>query len=65
MFLAATATFREIIALIIVGLVVGVLGRLIYRGHDPIGLLATIVIGVASVLVAGLLLHGPIGFLGS
>jgi|PersoiStandDraft_1058852.scaffolds.fasta_scaffold00051_39 uncharacterized membrane protein YeaQ/YmgE (transglycosylase-associated protein family) len=64
LFLSATTTFGEIIALIVAGLIVGVLGRLIHRGHDPIGLLVTTVIGIASVLVVGLLLHGPIGFLG-
>jgi uncharacterized membrane protein YeaQ/YmgE (transglycosylase-associated protein family) len=64
LFLAATATVGEIIALIVVGLIVGALGRLIHPGHDPIGLFGTLVIGVASVLVVGLLLHKPLGFLG-
>jgi uncharacterized membrane protein YeaQ/YmgE (transglycosylase-associated protein family) len=64
LFLSATATIGAIIALIVVGLIVGALGRLIHPGRDPIGLLGTLVIGVASVLVVGLLLRGPIGFLG-
>jgi uncharacterized membrane protein YeaQ/YmgE (transglycosylase-associated protein family) len=54
----------EIIGLIIAGIIVGLLGRLLHPGHDPMGLLATIGIGVVAVLVAGLLLSGPLGFLG-
>ncbi len=48
----------EIIGLILVGLVVGALGRLINPGRDPMGLIATIIIGVASMIIAGLLLDG-------
>ena len=51
----------EIIGLIIAGLIVGALGRLFSPGRDPMGLVMTIVIGVASVLVVGLLLEGPLG----
>lgn len=49
-----------IIGLIIAGLVVGALGRLFHPGKDPIGLLATIGIGIVSVIVAGVLIghHG-------
>jgi uncharacterized membrane protein YeaQ/YmgE (transglycosylase-associated protein family) len=49
-----------IIGLVIAGLVVGALGRLFHPGPDPMGLLATIGIGIASVIVAGLLIghHG-------
>jgi uncharacterized membrane protein YeaQ/YmgE (transglycosylase-associated protein family) len=54
----------EIIGLLIAGLVVGLLGRLLHPGRDKMGLLMTIAIGVAAVLVVGLLLHGPLGFLG-
>jgi uncharacterized membrane protein YeaQ/YmgE (transglycosylase-associated protein family) len=64
LFLSAAATVGEIVALIVVGLIVGALGRLIHPGHDPIGLLATTLIGIASVLVVGLLLRGPLGYLG-
>ena len=53
----------HIIGLIIAGLVVGALGRLFHPGRDPMGLLATIAIGVASVLIAGLLIGGFIGFI--
>ena len=48
----------EIIALILVGLVVGALGRLLSPGRDPIGLIMTVLIGVASMLVAGLIFDG-------
>jgi uncharacterized membrane protein YeaQ/YmgE (transglycosylase-associated protein family) len=41
--------------LIIVGAVVGALGRLLHPGKDPMGLLLTIVIGIVSLLVAGAL----------
>lgn len=49
-----------IIGLIIAGLLVGALGRLFHPGRDPMGVLATIGIGIASVIVAGLLIghHG-------
>jgi len=53
----------EIIGLIIAGIVVGLLGRLLHPGHDPMGLLATIGVGVVSVLVVGLVLSG-LGFFG-
>lgn len=53
----------EIIGLIIVGLIVGALGRLINPGPDPMGWLVTIAIGVASVLIVGLLIGGVLGFI--
>jgi uncharacterized membrane protein YeaQ/YmgE (transglycosylase-associated protein family) len=54
----------SIVGLIIAGIAVGLLGRLLHPGRDPIGILATIAIGVVAVLVVGLLLHGTIGFFG-
>lgn len=56
----------EIIWLIIAGLIVGVLGRFVKPGADPMGWLATIAVGVASVLIVGLLIGGDdgIGFWG-
>lgn len=39
--------------LIIVGIIVGLLGRAFHKGRDPIGFLATMIIGVASLLIAG------------
>jgi uncharacterized membrane protein YeaQ/YmgE (transglycosylase-associated protein family) len=41
--------------LIIVGAIVGALGRLLHPGRDPMGLIVTILIGVASLIVAGLI----------
>ena len=40
--------------LIIVGAVVGLLGRLFHPGRDPLGFILTTLIGVASLVVAGL-----------
>lgn len=39
--------------LIIVGAVVGALGRLFHPGRDPIGWVLTILIGIASLVIAG------------
>jgi uncharacterized membrane protein YeaQ/YmgE (transglycosylase-associated protein family) len=50
----------EIIGLIVVGLIVGALGRLINPGRDPMGLLATLVIGVASMLIVGLIVESTL-----
>ena len=45
----------EWILLIIVGAVVGALGRLFHPGNDPMGWILTILIGIASLVVAGLI----------
>lgn len=45
----------EILVYIIVGLVVGALARLLLPGKDPIGILATIAIGVVGAIVGGYL----------
>ena len=50
----------EIIGLIVVGLIVGALGRLINPGRDPMGLLATLAIGVASMLIVGLIVESTL-----
>ena len=52
-----------IIGLIIAGAIVGALGRLFHPGRDPMGILLTIAIGIASLLVAGLIFHGVLGFI--
>ena len=52
----------HIIGLIVVGLVVGALGRLFHPGRDAMGWIMTGAIGVASVLIAGLLIGGWLGF---
>lgn len=43
-----------ILALIITGLIVGLLGRLALPGKDPIGIVWTILLGIAGALIAGL-----------
>jgi uncharacterized membrane protein YeaQ/YmgE (transglycosylase-associated protein family) len=47
---------------IIVGAVVGALGRLLHPGRDPMGWLLTIAIGVVSMLVAAIISSGWIAF---
>ncbi len=39
--------------LIIVGAIVGALGRLFHPGVDPMGWIVTILIGIASLVIAG------------
>ncbi len=39
--------------LIIVGAIVGALGRLLHPGSDPMGWILTIVLGIVSLIVAG------------
>ena len=53
----------ELILLIVIGLIVGALGRLFHPGTDSMGLLITIVIGVASMLIAGLIFDGILQFI--
>ena len=54
----------EIIGLIIVGLIVGALGRLFHPGVDSMGVLMTMAIGIASALLVGWLVGGGIlGFI--
>jgi uncharacterized membrane protein YeaQ/YmgE (transglycosylase-associated protein family) len=52
----------HVIGLILVGLLVGALGRLFHPGRDRMGILMTMAIGVGSVLIAGLLIGGALGF---
>jgi uncharacterized membrane protein YeaQ/YmgE (transglycosylase-associated protein family) len=47
---------------IIVGAVVGLLGRLVHRGRDPLGWLATIGVGIVSMVVAAAISSGWIAF---
>jgi uncharacterized membrane protein YeaQ/YmgE (transglycosylase-associated protein family) len=53
----------HIIWFIIVGAVIGVLGRLLHPGRDPMGWLLTIGIGIVSLLVAGLISGGWLAFI--
>ncbi len=56
----------EIIGLIIAGLIVGALGRLVNPGRDAMPIWATILLGIGSVLLVGLLLGdgADLGFWG-
>ena len=66
-----------IIGLLIVGLIAGALARLLMPGRDPLGILGTIVLGIAGSFVGGFLqnlveyhslsIHGfrTVGFIGS
>jgi uncharacterized membrane protein YeaQ/YmgE (transglycosylase-associated protein family) len=47
---------------IIVGALVGALGRLLHRGKDPMGWLMTIGIGVVSMIVAAAISGGWLAF---
>jgi uncharacterized membrane protein YeaQ/YmgE (transglycosylase-associated protein family) len=47
---------------IIVGAIVGALGRLLHPGRDPMGLLLTIAIGVVSMIVAAAISSGWLAF---
>jgi uncharacterized membrane protein YeaQ/YmgE (transglycosylase-associated protein family) len=46
--------------LILVGAVVGALGRLFHPGRDPMGWILTILIGIASLVIAGLIFSSTI-----
>lgn len=52
----------RIIGLVVAGLIVGALARLFHPGHDPLGIGMTILIGIAAVIIVGLLFHGILGF---
>jgi len=47
---------------LIVGAVVGVLGRLLHPGRDPMGWLMTIGIGIISMLIAAIISSGWVAF---
>lgn len=44
---------RSFIGWIVIGLVAGVLGKLIMPGKDPGGIIVTILLGIAGALLAG------------
>ena len=48
---------------IIVGAVVGALGRLLHRGRDPMGWLLTIAIGVIAMIIAAAISSGWLAFI--
>ncbi len=45
----------EFLVFILVGLVVGIVARLLMPGRDPIGIVGTIVVGVVGAIVGGYL----------
>lgn len=47
---------------IIAGLIVGALGRLLHPGHDPIGLLMTLAVGVVAMIIAAAISSGWLAF---
>jgi uncharacterized membrane protein YeaQ/YmgE (transglycosylase-associated protein family) len=53
----------EWVWLIIVGAIVGALGRLFNPGRDPMGWIVTILLGIASLIVAGLIFGGFLQFI--
>ena len=53
----------EWVLLIIVGAIVGALGRLFHPGRDAMGWIVTILIGIASLVVAGLIFDGILQFI--
>jgi uncharacterized membrane protein YeaQ/YmgE (transglycosylase-associated protein family) len=48
---------------IIVGAVVGALGRLLHPGRDPMGWILTIVIGIVAMLIAAIISSGIWAFI--
>ena len=48
---------------ILAGLIVGALGRLLHPGHDPIGLLMTMAVGVVAMLIAAAISSGWLAFI--
>ena len=45
----------EFIVFLVVGLVVGVVARLLLPGHDPIGIIGTLVVGCVGAVIGGYL----------
>jgi uncharacterized membrane protein YeaQ/YmgE (transglycosylase-associated protein family) len=51
----------EIIYFILIGLVIGVLARLLMPGRDPIGIIGTILVGIVGAIVGGYLWRAIFG----
>jgi uncharacterized membrane protein YeaQ/YmgE (transglycosylase-associated protein family) len=62
LFWQEVAVILYIIGLIIGGLIVGLLARLLHPGRDSMSIWMTIVLGVISMLIAGLVVKPLIGF---
>lgn len=52
---------RSFFGWLLIGLVAGVLGKLIMPGKDPGGIIVTILIGMAGALLAGFIAHNMLG----
>jgi uncharacterized membrane protein YeaQ/YmgE (transglycosylase-associated protein family) len=50
------------IGFIIIGAVVGLLGRLLHRGRDPMGWLMTLAIGIVAMVIAAAISGGWLAF---
>jgi len=48
---------------ILAGLIVGALGRLLHPGHDPIGYLMTMAVGIVAMLIAAAISSGWLAFI--
>ena len=48
---------------IIVGAIVGALGRLVHPGRDPMGWLLTIAVGIVAMIIAAAISSGWIAFI--
>ena len=48
---------------IIAGIVVGALGRLLHPGHDPMGLLMTMAVGIVAMIIAAAISSGWLAFI--
>jgi uncharacterized membrane protein YeaQ/YmgE (transglycosylase-associated protein family) len=48
---------------IIAGAIVGALGRLIHPGRDPMGIIATIIIGIIAMIIAAAISSGWLAFI--
>jgi uncharacterized membrane protein YeaQ/YmgE (transglycosylase-associated protein family) len=48
---------------IIVGAIVGALGRLFHPGVDPMGWILTILVGIASLVIANIIFNGALVFI--
>ena len=44
----------QILGLIVIGIVIGILARLVLPGRQPIGMLMTVLLGIAGALVGGI-----------
>lgn len=51
----------ELLLYILVGLIVGVIARLLMPGRDPIGILGTILVGIVGAIVGGYLWRAVFG----